>query len=102
MEKLYKILNGERIEFTEEEYLKYYEDLEINVKLQKEEAKNARLLEVKHVVEEKIYNKYPLFKQCNIAIYGSNEEKDEFKKFHDEKVAEYDIETRKILIDNLK
>ena len=46
--------------------------------------------ELKQELENKFYREYPLYKQCNIAIYGAEEERQRFKEFHDKLVEEYD------------
>ena len=97
MEQLYKIVNGKRIQLNQDEYLKYSNKIKENLKIQKEYNKQARLLEAKSNIEKEIYEKYPLFKQCNIAIYGTDEEKINFKNFHDEKVKKYDSIVAEIL-----
>ena len=52
-------------------------------------------LKLKEELENNFYNMYPLHKQCNIAIYGTEEERKEFKEFHDKLVKEYDKEILK-------
>ena len=46
--------------------------------------------ELKQELENQFYTEYPLYKQCNIAIYGTEEERQKFKDFHDKLVEEYD------------
>ena len=46
--------------------------------------------ELKQELEQQFYKEYPLYKQCNIAIYGTEEERQQFKEFHDKLVEEYD------------
>lgn len=46
--------------------------------------------ELKQELENQFYTEYPLYKQCNIAIYGTEEERQKFKEFHDKLVEEYD------------
>ena len=89
MEQLYKIVNGKRIQLNQDEYLKYSNEIKENIKIQKEYNKQSRLLEAKSNIEKEIYEEYPLFRQCNIAIYGTDEEKKNFKIFHDEKIKKY-------------
>ena len=45
---------------------------------------------LKQKLENQFYKEYPLYKQCNIAIYGTEEERQKFKNFHDKLVEEYD------------
>lgn len=56
----------------------------------KNEIKQIKLAELKRETEECFYKTYPLYKQNNIAIFGTDEEKLKFKEFHDRIVAEYD------------
>lgn len=97
MEQLHKIVNGKRIQLNQDEYLKYSNEIKENLKIQKEYNKQSRLLEAKSNIEKEIYEEYPLFRQCNIAIYGTDEEKRSFKNFHDEKVKKYDSIVAEIL-----
>ena len=68
------------IETTELEYNNYI------LPFKKEE----KLLELKKNIEKIFYDTYSQSKQNNIAIYGTIEEKQEFKDFHDRQVALYD------------
>lgn len=52
--------------------------------------------QLRQELENTFYNTYPLYKQCNIAIYGTEEERKEFKEFHDEVVGEYDKKIEEI------
>ena len=49
-----------------------------NLKIQKTQ-------EVRDKIEKIFYTAYPQYKQNNIAIFGTDQEKAEFKVFHDEK-----------------
>lgn len=62
----------------------------------KNEIKQIKLAKLKKEVEDCFYKTYPLYKQNNIAIFGTNEEKMEFKEFHDRVVAEYDEKVRAV------
>jgi hypothetical protein len=52
--------------------------------------KKEMTLERKGQLERLFYSKYPLTKQNNIAIFGTQDQRDEFRRFHDEKVEEFD------------
>ena len=52
--------------------------------------------QLKEELENTFYNTYPLYKQCNIAIYGTEEERKEFKEFHDKVVGEYDEKVKEL------
>lgn len=66
-------------------YLKGYEPV-----VDPDKIKEIKKQELKKEVEEKFYSEYPLYKQCNIAIFGTEEERKKFKNFHDKLVSEYD------------
>ena len=51
---------------------------------------------LKREVEQYFYKHYPIYKQNNIAIFGTEEEKLEFKEFHDRVVAEYDEKVKAV------
>lgn len=61
-----------------------------------EDLKLSEKIRLKQELEANFYEKYPLYKQCNIAIYGSEEERQKFKEFHDKLVNEYDLKIKKI------
>ena len=71
----------EVVEVNNRYYLKGFEP-EIDKELKKRELKKE--------VEEKFYAEYPLYRQCNIAIFGTDEERQKFKEFHDILASEYD------------
>ncbi|MDR2781416.1 MAG: hypothetical protein LBB21_03085 [Holosporaceae bacterium] len=58
-----------------------------------EDRKKEIIFERQQKLENVFYSEYPLYKQCNIGIYGTAEEKLAFKNFHDSKVAIYHIFT---------
>ena len=60
--------------------------------LEPQETKEEQKIRLKQELENKFYSVYPLYKQCNIAIYGTEEERQTFKNFHDDLVGEYDKE----------
>lgn len=62
------------------------------IELEKTQKKNN----IKKEIEEKFYNKYPLYKQCNIAIYGTKKEREIFKIYHDTLMEEYDNKIKEI------
>jgi hypothetical protein len=55
-----------------------------------EYRKREIILKKERKLENLFYGVYPLYKQCNIGIYGTDEEKLAFKNFHDIKVAGFD------------
>ena len=65
-------------------YLKGYGEIE-----SLEEAKEKKLKELKKDVENYIYSIYPLYKQNNIAIFGTDEERQKFKEFHNTTTSWY-------------
>ncbi len=58
--------------------------------------KNYKIDELRKNIENYFYTNYPIYKQNNIAIFGTEEEKEEFKKFHDDVVSIYDLKVRQI------
>ena len=70
-------------------YLKGYEPA-----VDANKIKELKKQELKKKVEDKFYEKYPLYKQCNIAIFGTKEERQKFKEFHDDLVLKYDEELK--------
>lgn len=54
-----------------------------------EEIKEKKLKELKTDVENYIYSVYPIYKQNNIAIFGTEEERQKFKEFHDAITSQY-------------
>jgi hypothetical protein len=55
-----------------------------------EELKKEAIFRKQAELERTFYTNYPLHKQCNIGVYGTEEERLEFKEFHDAKVYEFD------------
>ncbi len=66
----------------------FFEAVEYQITL--ENLKNNKLDLLKYNVENFFYINYPIYKQNNIAIFGSDEEKSNFKNFHDMVVNKYD------------
>lgn len=98
-----------------EEYVQLCEKYEINKDLFEEEKevvvsfndlKQQKLDMLKKDVEDYFYSIYPLYKQNNIAIFGTDDEKLKFKDFHDKIAEEYGNMVEKInacvSIDELK
>ena len=94
--KLYKNINNKRIELNNEEYIEYYKRLEENKNIEFEIVKKQKINELNRKTEENFYEKYPIYKQNNIAIFGTKEEKDNFKIFYDTMIDEYKIKKEKI------
>ena len=65
-------------------YLKGYGEIE-----SLEEVKEKKLKELKKDIEDYIYSIYPLYKQNNIAIFGTDEERQKFKEFHNTITSQY-------------
>ncbi len=68
----------------------------IKQKLNLDDIKKEKLNSLKINVENYFYNNYPQYKQNNIAIFGTEEEKEEFKKFHSSNVYIYDYLIKQI------
>lgn len=64
-----------------------WEEEPINI----DQLKQQKLLELKTNLESFFYSKYPIYRQNNLAIYGTEEERQEFKRFHDDLVSQYDF-----------
>ena len=58
--------------------------------------KENKLKELKQDVENYFYNKYPIYKQNNIAIFGTRKDKQQFQDFHDVIVKQYNVMIDKI------
>ncbi|MDR2077967.1 MAG: hypothetical protein LBP39_03300 [Rickettsiales bacterium] len=54
-----------------------------------EDRKKEIISKKRKELEDSFYSEYPIYKQCNVAIYGTDEEKLAFKNFHDEKVTDF-------------
>ena len=65
-------------------------------KQDEDEVRNLKLAKLKREVEQYFYKHYPVYKQNNIAIFGTEKEKLEFKEFHDRVVAEYDEKVKAV------
>lgn len=69
----------------------YYETVEIEVYVPTlEELKQKKLVLLEKNIEHAFYSVYPLHKQNNIGIFGTDEEREQFKVFHTTLVTEYD------------
>ncbi len=88
-EKVYKISNGKRMELKGAE-LQEHKNIVALCADNLEDIKYNKIEELMENTKKIFYEKYPLHKQCNIAIFGTEEEKEGFKKFHDEEVAKHD------------
>lgn len=55
-----------------------------------EELKQEKLVLLEKNIERAFYSVYPLHKQNNIGIFGTDEEREQFKLFHTTLVTEYD------------
>ena len=86
-DNFYKSLGFTQKEVEQDEKGNYYLKGKVP-KVTKEEQKQ----QLRQELENTFYETYPLYKQCNIAIYGTEEERQAFKEFHDKLVAKYDAE----------
>lgn len=84
----YKSIGFKKKEVVEVDGRYYLKGFEPEADLNK--IKELKKIELKKEVEEKFYAEYPLYKQCNIAIFGTEEERQKFKEFHDVLASEYD------------
>ena len=94
MKKLIKYINNKKeyitFEGTDTDYaLK-------NGFIYKDLPETTKETNLKAELENKFYEVYPLYKQCNIAIYGTEEERQQFKEFHDRIVGEYDEKIKEL------
>jgi len=51
--------------------------------------KNAKLKEIQNECENIIYDKYPIHKQNNIGIFGTDEERNNFKNYKEKITGQY-------------
>lgn len=86
-EKFYKSI-GFTLQEVEEIEGQYYLKGQVPEEILND-IKEKNKLKLKQELKEKFYKEYPIYKQCNIAIYGTNEERKKFKEFHDKIVEEY-------------
>ncbi len=93
--KIYKISNGKCTEIKGLELESHKKSVAICVD-KFEEIKSKKIEELTEKTKKIFYDKYPIHKQYNIAIYGTTKEREEFKKFHNIEVDKYDK-----LIDNI-
>ena len=87
-EHFYKSIGFKKKEVIEVNNRYYLKGFEPEVDLS--EIKELKKQKLKKEIEEKFYVEYPIYKQCNIAIFGTEEERQKFKEFHDVLVSEYD------------
>jgi hypothetical protein len=94
--ELYKNVDGVREKLTEEEIFKY-DELQVETKNEMfQQLREQKLAELKSNNENSIYSVYPVYKQNNLAIYGSKKDKADFKVFRDERVVIYDSKIEEI------
>ncbi len=79
---------------TIEDKNKYLEAVKHKITFEKLKQYKKNILKIN--VENYFYNNYPQYKQNNIAIFGTEEEKEEFKKFHSSTVYIYDYLIKQI------
>ena len=94
--KLYRNIDGKSIELNNQEYEEYYIRTKENEYSELYNYKKQKIDILKKTIESIFYLKYPLYKQNNIAIFGTEEEKNDFKKFYEETIKKYELEKEKI------
>ncbi|MDR2777457.1 MAG: hypothetical protein LBB24_01655 [Rickettsiales bacterium] len=60
------------------------------------ELKERIIFEKQTELERLFYDNYPLHKQCNIGVYGTEEERTAFMEFHNTNVSEFDLFTSQV------
>jgi hypothetical protein len=90
MTKLYKNIDGVRLELTSEEVEVFHGEWKENEKKAFELTKKLKLEELRKNNEEYIYSVYPEYKQRNIGIYGTEEERENFRVFKENQILWYD------------
>lgn len=88
--KLYKNSDGVLKEFTEEELAEYEQLMAEITENALKQRKSASLDRLARSVKNRFYEKYPLHRQCNIAIFGTEEQREEFRQFHLVEGGRYD------------
>jgi len=88
-EKLYRNINGSTIELDNQSYESFYERLQERKDNYLKDFKQNKINEIKERTKQIFYTEYPLHRQNNIAIFGTDEEKLAFKTFYDEKIEVY-------------
>ena len=86
-EDFYKSIGFKKKEVIEVNNRYYLKGFEPEIDLNK--IKELEKQKLKKEIEEKFYAEYPLYRQCNIAIFGTEEEKQKFKEFHDALASKY-------------
>lgn len=94
--KLYKNVNGILQELNEDEVQKHDKLIEQCYEIYFEKIKNDKIERLLENTKKRFYDIYPLHRQCNIAIFGTDEEKAEFRKFHSSEARKYDEILEKI------
>lgn len=94
--KLYTIINGIHTELKGTELEEHKKIIEVHQSNEIEEIKNSKIEELNKKTKKIFYDKYPLHRQCNIAIFGTEEEKKEFEEFHKIEANKYDQQLENI------
>lgn len=97
----YKIINGKRVKYSENEYQEYLDRINNENLNNKELYNNNVLSKLKNDISQEIYKVYPISKQIDIiARIGGYSDNDfnEMKKFIEEKIEKYKKNKNTILI----
>lgn len=90
--KIIELINGEPTIVEPPKFAEpvYIPPLEETTPLTFVQVKERTLSRARQEVSQVIYSKYPTYKQDNLAIYGTETEKQAFKEFKEARVAIYD------------
>lgn len=88
--KLYKNVNGILYELDEDEVQKHDKLIGQCYEINFEKLKENKIEKLLENTKKRFYEIYPLHRQCNIAIFGTEEEKAEFQRFHNTEAKKYD------------
>lgn len=89
--KNYKLVNGERVEYSQLEFQEYQNRI-LNETKTENKIHNDKLLKLKNKISQEIYEVYPIYKQLDIIgrIGGyTDNDFNEMKVFIEEKIKEY-------------
>lgn len=89
--KNYKLVNGERVEYSQLEFQEYQNRI-LNETKSESEIYNDKLLKLKNKVSQEIYEVYPIYKQLDIIgrIGGyTDNDFNEMKAFIEAKIEKY-------------
>lgn len=98
--KNYKLVNGERVEYSQLEFQEYQNRILNEIKTENK-IHNDKLLKLKNKISQEIYEVYPIYKQLDIIgrIGGyTDNDFNEMKAFIEEKIKKY--QNSKTIINN--